>query len=74
VPAKSVEIETNKSGENRMTGETPDQDLQDREFGATASEDQERVDELEAQGVKVADLPDEPEKHPRAGGKAEPTD
>jgi hypothetical protein len=55
----------------------PDQerkDPQDQEFGAEAAADQEEVDKLDAEGVGEQDLPDSPEKSPRAAGKAEPSD
>ncbi len=47
-------------------------DPQDRQFGAAASEDQEEVERLEAQGVAEEDMPDQPRAAPRAGGKAKP--
>ncbi len=47
-------------------------DPQDQEFGAEAAADQEQVDELEAEGVSEQEMPDSPEKSPRAAGKAEP--
>jgi hypothetical protein len=50
----------------------PLQDPQDKAFGAAASRDQEVVDKLEMQGVTEDQLPDEPARHPRAGGKARP--
>lgn len=52
--------------------DTPKQDPQDKQFGARASRDQDRVDELDAQGVEEGELPDEQSRHPRAGGKADP--
>jgi hypothetical protein len=48
------------------------QDPQDKQFGASAARDQERVDQLEREGVDEEELPDEPSRSPRAGGKAEP--
>lgn len=50
----------------------PTQDPQDKAFGAAASEDQDIVDELERRGLTEEELSDEPTRHPRAGGKAEP--
>jgi hypothetical protein len=55
-----------------VTRDEPTQDPQDKAFGAAASRDQEAVDELEKRGVTEEELPDEPARHPRAGGKAEP--
>jgi hypothetical protein len=46
-------------------------DPQDQEFGAQAAADQEPVDELDADGIEEEELPDSPEKAPRAAGKAE---
>jgi hypothetical protein len=57
-----------------MSAEEPTQDPQDKAFGAAASRDQEVVDALAEKGVTVDELPDEPAHHPRAGGKAEPTE
>jgi hypothetical protein len=51
--------------------EHPRKDPQDQAFGAASREDQELVDELEKQGVREEELPDEPARHPRAAGKAE---
>jgi hypothetical protein len=48
------------------------QDSQDKQFGATAAEDQQWVDELADEGVQEQDLPDGPSKQPRAAGKAKP--
>lgn len=48
------------------------QDPQDKQFGAAAARDQERVYELESKGVGEDELPDEPARAPRPGGKAEP--
>lgn len=48
------------------------QDPQDKQFGAAAARDQERVDELESEGVGEDELPDEPARAPRPGGKARP--
>lgn len=47
-------------------------DRADQDFGQAAAEDQERVDRLEAEGMDEEDLPDESEREPRAGRKAEP--
>jgi hypothetical protein len=55
-----------------MNDEPPKQDPQDKAFGAAASRDQEVVDALEEQGVTEDELPDEPARHPRSAGKAEP--
>jgi len=55
-----------------MSTQEPRQDPQDKAFGAAAGRDQEIVDHLAAQGVTEKELPDEPARHPRAGGKAEP--
>ena len=57
-----------------MSPEEPRQDPQDKAFGAAASRDQDRVDELEEEGVSAEELSDEAEKHPRSAGKAEPVD
>lgn len=48
------------------------QDEQDQQFGKAAADDQDRVDQLEDQGVPPDALPDSPSRHPRAGAKAEP--
>jgi hypothetical protein len=77
--SKTVEVQwhvaaTQKSKEKEMSTEEPTQDHQDKAFGAAASRDQEVVDALEKEGVTADELPDEPAQHPRAGGKAEPTD
>jgi hypothetical protein len=48
------------------------QDSQDKQFGSAAADDQEWVDELADEGVEEKDLPDDPARHPRAAGKAEP--
>ena len=56
-----------------MTPVEPKQDPQDKAFGAAASRDQEIVDELEKAGVAEDELPDQPARHPRAAGKAEPS-
>ncbi len=50
------------------------QDSQDKQFGNAASEDQEWVDELDAEGVSPDELPDTPSRHPRAAGKAQPAE
>jgi hypothetical protein len=55
-----------------MTSHLPRQDVQDKQFGAAAAEDQKWVDELDDEGVEPEALPDEPSRQPRAGGKAEP--
>jgi hypothetical protein len=47
-------------------------DEQDRQFGADAAEDQEVVDRLDDEGKDADDLPDQPQRQPRAAGKAEP--
>jgi hypothetical protein len=56
-----------------MTPDREHQDPQDKEFGARAAADQEKVDQLESEGVEARELPDSPESSPRAGGKAEPS-
>jgi hypothetical protein len=56
-----------------MSPEAPSQDPQDKAFGAAASRDQQTVDELERRGVTMDELPDEPTRHPRSAGKADPT-
>jgi len=58
-------------GLTKMAGE-PRIDPQDRQFGAAAARDQERVDQLEEAGVDEASMPDESAARPRAGGKADP--
>jgi len=55
-----------------MSPNEPTQDPKDKAFGAAASRDQDKVDELEREGFTENDLPDEPAQHPRAAGKAEP--
>jgi hypothetical protein len=55
-----------------MSKEQPTQDPQDKAFGAAARRDQDVVDALDEKGVTEDELPDEPMRHPRAGGKAEP--
>ena len=55
-----------------MSAEEPTQDPQDKAFGAAASRDQDIVDALDEKGVTEDELPDEPTRHPRAAGKAEP--
>jgi hypothetical protein len=62
---------TNYTGD-AMSAEEPTQDPQDKAFGAAASRDQDIVDALEEKGVTEDELPDEPTRHPRAAGKAEP--
>jgi hypothetical protein len=57
-----------------MSADEPRQDPQDKAFGAAASRDQDIVDALDEKGVTEDELPDEPTRHPRAGGKAEPAD
>jgi hypothetical protein len=52
--------------------EQPRKDPQDQAFGSAASRDQDLVDELQEAGVTEEELPDEPARAPRAGGKAEP--
>jgi hypothetical protein len=61
------------SKEDRVTPAEPKQDPQDKAFGAAASRDQEIADELEKAGVTEDALPDQPARHPRAAGKAEPS-
>lgn len=56
-----------------MTAKEPKQDPQDKAFGAAASRDQDIVDQLEKTGVTKDELSDEPTRHPRAAGKAEPS-
>ncbi len=56
------------------TTDAPHRDPQDQAFGAAAARDEERVNELEDEGVDEEELPDRPDKHPRAAGKAEPDD
>jgi hypothetical protein len=56
-----------------MTPDREHQDPQDQEFGARAAVDQAKVDELEAEGVPLQELPDSPAASPRAAGKAEPS-
>lgn len=47
-------------------------DPEDQEFGRKAAQDQEKVDELERQGVSEEDLSDEPPSHEaRPGRKAD---
>lgn len=47
-------------------------DPEDQVFGYKAAQDQEKVDELERQGVSEEDLSDEPPREgPRAGRKAD---
>jgi hypothetical protein len=48
------------------------QDPQDKEMGASAKRDQERVDDLDAEGVTEDELSDEPGRDVRTGGKATP--
>ncbi len=50
----------------------PRQDDQDTQFGSAAAEDQEAVDRLSERGVGEEEMPDGPDRHPRAAGKAEP--
>lgn len=47
-------------------------DPQDRQFGAAAARDQDRVDSLEERGADDEDMPEQPASRPRAAGKAEP--
>ncbi len=56
-----------------MTTDRPRIDPQDRQFGASASRDQDIEDELESEGAKADDLPESPASSPRAAGKAEPS-
>jgi hypothetical protein len=55
-----------------MSAEEPTQDPQDRAFGAAASRDQDIVDALDEKRATEDELPNEPTRHPRAAGKAEP--
>jgi hypothetical protein len=55
-----------------VTPEEPTQDPQDKAFGSAASRDQDIVDEREREGVTEDEVPDEPIRPPRAGGKSEP--
>ena len=48
-------------------------DPQDQEFGMQAAADQDEVERLEAEGVRERQMPDSPDKSPRAAGKAEPS-
>jgi hypothetical protein len=57
-----------------MTPDREHQDPQDKEFGSRAAADQEKVDELEAEGVGAEEMPDTPAAAPRAAGKAEPSE
>lgn len=67
-----VAVDSQPSFERKvMSPKEPIKDPQDKEFGATASRDQEIVDELERNGVTEDELPDEPAHHPRSAGKAE---
>jgi hypothetical protein len=50
------------------------QDSQDQQFGKAAAEDQEWVDQLDDEGIAPDDLPDGPDRHPRAAGKAKPAE
>jgi hypothetical protein len=50
------------------------QDSQDKQFGKTAAEDQEWVDQLDDEGVPADALPDSPSHQPRAAGKAQPAE
>lgn len=60
------------SADRRDDQDDTRQDPQDKQFGAKAARDQERVDELEREGVDEEQLPDVPARAPLAGGKAEP--
>jgi hypothetical protein len=51
---------------------SPNKDPQDHAFGEAAREDQETVDKLAEVGVTEDEMPDEPMREPRAGGKARP--
>jgi hypothetical protein len=64
-------MRTNYKGD-AMSAEGPTQDPQDKAFGAAASRDQDIVDPLVEEAVTKEELPGEPTRHPRAGGKAEP--
>jgi hypothetical protein len=55
-----------------MRQQQPEQDPQDKQLGAAAKQDQERVDRLEDRGVSENDLTDKPAREVRAAGKAEP--
>ena len=50
----------------------PENDPQDHAFGSAASHDQDIVDDLEEAGITEDELPAEPGRAPRAGGKAKP--
>lgn len=55
-----------------MTAHQPNQDPQDRQFGAAAAADQELVDQLADEGVPIDTLSDTSDSEPRAGNKAPP--
>ena len=55
-----------------MSAEAPTRDPQDKAFGAAASRNLDIVDALDENGATEDALPDEPTRHPRAGGQAEP--
>lgn len=58
-----------------MSNESPQEpkkDPQDQAFGSAARHDQDVVDALEEAGVTEDELPSEPAREPRAGGKAKP--
>jgi hypothetical protein len=55
-----------------VTSHEHTQDTQDKQFGKAAAEDQEWVDQLDDEGVPEDTLPDDPSRHPRAAGKAQP--
>ena len=57
-----------------MTPDRERKDPQDQEFGAQAAADQEKVEELEAEGVPEQEMPDSAQNSPRAAGKAAPVD
>jgi len=47
-------------------------DPQDHRFGVAAARDQDRVDRLDDEGATEGELPDGPERDPRAAGKSDP--
>lgn len=57
-----------------MTSDRERRDRQDQEFGAQAAADQEKVDQLETEGVTQDEMPGSAQESPRAAGKAEPSD
>jgi hypothetical protein len=61
-------------GDETSSFEVPRSDPQDHAFGVAAEHDQKIVDQLGSEGVSEEDLPAEPMRHPRAGGKAAPVE